>query len=145
MDERRESIEYLSHSSEETLRHGEAFGSLLCENQVVAFFGDLGSGKTTFIKGIAKQICKVPLHSVVSPTFTYLHVYTGQVDIFHFDLYRIPSREAFIGLGFHEYLGKDGICLIEWAEHISSLLPENTIHVNIETLSETSRKISVVL
>ncbi len=129
-------------SAEETFQVGVELAQKLTPQDVVAFFGDLGAGKTTLVRGIASYFGVEP-HSVCSPTFTYLNIYQGQPCIYHFDLYRIEKESQFLAAGFEEYL-KAGICCIEWAEKIASLLPVDTYKVLIEmgeTLSH--RKIHI--
>lgn len=126
-------------SAEETFAAGFSFGKTLTSNSIVAFFGELGAGKTTFIKGL------VSAHSsdtVTSPTFTYLHIYPGTLPIYHFDLYRLRSDKDFTDLGFGEYFQSEGICLIEWSEKIDLLLPKKTIRITLEHRGGDHRTIS---
>lgn len=128
-----------TRSSEETFLAGLSLGKTLKPNSVVAFFGELGAGKTTFIKGFVSTLSP---ETVTSPTFSYLHIYRGpQYNIYHFDLYRLRSEKDFIDLGFGEYLKNDGICLIEWAEKIGPILPSDTIRVSFEHRGEDRRAI----
>lgn len=129
-----------SHSSEETFQAGVHFAKSLEGSEVVAFFGDLGSGKTTFLKGMISTLANCKPDEITSPTFTYLHIYEGPV--FHFDLYRLSSPKQFGE--FSEYLQGKGVCCIEWAEKIQELLPPNTIRISIEYLGENSRSIHIL-
>jgi tRNA threonylcarbamoyladenosine biosynthesis protein TsaE len=101
--------------------------------RVVAFMGPLGSGKTTFIRALARQLgVTVP---ITSPTFTYLGVYPipGEQQLFHFDLYRITSAAQFYAAGFNEYLGQpNSYVFIEWPELVRSVLPVNALLVYLE-------------
>lgn len=115
---------FCTASSEETEQLGEALAEEVEKGQVIAFFGDLGSGKTTLIKGLASKLAGAGREEVSSPTFVYLHIYQGVQTVFHFDLYRLKQEQDFIDMGFFEYLETDGICLIEWPERIASLLPK---------------------
>jgi len=126
-----------THSAEETFLAGFSLGTTLKPNSIVAFFGDLGAGKTTFIKGLVSSLSP---EIVTSPTFTYLHIYAA--NIYHFDLYRLRSEKDFIDLGFAEYFARDGICLIEWAEKIIAILPDHTIRIFLEHKGEDRRTIS---
>lgn len=110
-------------SPEETFQIGSQFGQTLGSPCIIALSGDLGAGKTTFIRGIASSL-GADEREVCSPTFTYLNIYQGRIPIYHFDLYRIPTEKEFEAAGFDEYLHADGICCIEWSEKISSLLQE---------------------
>jgi tRNA threonylcarbamoyladenosine biosynthesis protein TsaE len=132
----------LCHSEEETIKCGEVFGSSLQSNSVVCFFGDLGSGKTTFIKGLVKGYCGYSKDLVNSPTFVYLNIYTAEKTVYHFDLYRLRDSDEFLSMGFDEMFDAGGICLLEWSERIENILPENRINVSIEHMGDVLRKIT---
>jgi len=119
-------IAIVTASAEETFQAGLQLGQTIETPCVIAFYGDLGAGKTTFIRGIASAV-SADVQEVCSPTFTYLNIYYGNTAIYHFDLYRIPTEEEFIAAGFDEYLNAGGICCIEWSEKISSFLQEQTL------------------
>lgn len=118
-------MRYISHSEAETEKIGEEFAEYLGANSVVAFFGDLGAGKTAFIRGICRRL---GVKSVHSPTFGLLNEYEGRIPIYHFDAYRIDA-DGWYDAGFDEYLEAGGICLIEWAENIE-LPPCNEVHIS---------------
>ncbi len=120
---------YFFSSYEEVKNWAAGFVSLLRKNTVVALHGNLGAGKTSFVKACAPFLGIAP-SLVTSPTFSYLHVYEGDFFLYHFDLYRIFSLEDFLHLGFEEYFTKTGICLIEWPEKIASILPKETLHLH---------------
>lgn len=111
----------LSASPEETFRCGMEFGQSLEIPCLIALRGDLGAGKTTFIRGMACSL-GADEREVCSPTFTYLNIYQGRAPIYHFDLYRIPTESEFTAAGFDEFLHAGGVCCIEWSEKIPSLL-----------------------
>lgn len=115
-----------SHSSEETHAIGFRLGKTLPKGSVLCFYGDLGAGKTTLIRGIVEGINGVS--AVRSPTFTYVNLYGN---VHHYDLYRLEDEEAFLARGLDEPFGTDAICLIEWPERIASLLPANALTVRI--------------
>jgi len=131
----------ITHSEEETLAFGEKFGKTLVPNNIVCFFGNLGAGKTTFIKGIvaAQGIS----HHVNSPTFVYLNQYEGKIPVYHFDLYRLKNADEFLSMGFDELLFAGGIACLEWSERIAELLPKDCIKIEIEHLNQNSRKITI--
>jgi tRNA threonylcarbamoyladenosine biosynthesis protein TsaE len=131
-------------SAEETHSLGKVFGQSLPVNAIVAFFGDLGAGKTTFIRGLVDGIGSIDLRDVCSPTFTFLNIYSGNQMVFHFDLYRLPREEEFFAAGFDEYFNAGGICCIEWAEKIGSSLPSQAFNVSFSYLSEKARQIEIV-
>lgn len=107
----------------------------------MCLFGDLGAGKTTLVKGIAKGLQKkgrLENHSqegmesqVTSPTFTYLNIYAGSPPLYHFDLYRLRDGDEFLSMGFEEFLHGSGICCLEWSEKITPLIPPEAIQVTL--------------
>jgi len=135
--------QYISHSSAETRALGEEFGRQLPPNSIVCFYGDLGAGKTTFIKGLAAGILETSGEEVVSPTFTYLNVYRGKKTLYHFDLYRLRDVDEFLSMGFDETFDAGGICCIEWAEKISPLKLSKVWTIEITHFSENEREIKV--
>lgn len=107
----------------------------------VALYGDLGAGKTVFVRGFTGIAS--PGSRVKSPTYTIVNEYRkGKTPVFHFDLYRIGSTEELDGFGFDEYVA-NGLCIAEWSENLGDMLPENTIRVTIEKSGETERTITV--
>lgn len=112
------------------------------EGAVLCFFGDLGAGKTTLIKGIAAS-AGVPVQQVNSPTFVYMNLYEGSKSIVHFDLYRLENATQFLSMGFDEYLFNDAIVCIEWSERIKELLPDEIMEVTMEHKGEGVREIQV--
>lgn len=131
------------HSADELEQFGKEWAALLPPGAVVALFGDLGAGKTTFVRGIAASIEGIDSQSISSPTFTLFHLYPGAVPLYHFDLYRLPHCDEFVNAGFDEYFETQGICCIEWAEKITPLLPEHTWRVTLSYLGPHSRHISI--
>lgn len=133
--------EYITHSAEETIALGNRIGKMLPENSIVCLFGDLASGKTTLVKGIA-EACSSP-QPVTSPTFVYLHIYEGARILYHFDLYRLQNPEEFLAMGFDEHLFAGGVCCIEWSERIASLLPQHCMRITMSHAEQGTRKITV--
>ena len=132
-------------TAEETMAFAREFSSRLRPNDVLCFFGDLGSGKTTFIKGLVEGASGYSADAVGSPTFTYLNIYTGPRQVvFHFDLYRLRDVDEFLSMGFDEYMNAGGICCIEWSERIAELLPAHYIRVLMSLSDEGGRKIEIV-
>ena len=124
--------EYFLSSHEETLALGEEMSQLIHPQSLICFFGDLGAGKTTFIKGLARGF-GIEAASVCSPTFQYLNIYQGtrKIELFHFDLYRLKNAEEFLSMGFDEYLANSGVTCIEWAERIRSIIPKQAITISM--------------
>ena len=120
---------YISYSPEETQNIAAAFAQNLRRGDVVALYGGLGAGKTAFVKGVTRALgCT---DEVSSPTFTLVNEYLGQLPVYHFDVYRLEQLSQSDSEWIDEYLFGDGVCLVEWAENIRSLLPEGTIRVEL--------------
>lgn len=136
-------MEILTKSAEETIELGKSIGTKLKPGAIVAFYGELGSGKTTMIKGICLGLGVEEQAIVKSPSFVMVNEYQGKWPIYHIDLYRIKNLQEISSIGFDEYLYAKGICLIEWAEKIENELPINIIKVELEVLSAFERKVKV--
>lgn len=126
-------MEKLLHiaSEKETEQIGEAIGQAAEPGTVVALIGDLGTGKTTLTKSIARGLGVT--ETVTSPTFNIIREYkTGRIPLYHFDVYRIGDPDEMFELGYEEYFYGDGICVVEWADIIEELLPEDAVIIRIE-------------
>lgn len=134
---------YISHSAAETMEWGRRLGKRLPLHSVVCLFGDLAAGKTTLIKGLVAGAANIDPSEVQSPTFTYLHIYSGERKVYHFDLYRLRDVDEFLSMGFDEYFEADGICCIEWSERIASYLPQECICITLTHEGDDKRKITV--
>ena len=139
---------YTTISTEETISIACAFAGNLQRGDVVALYGDLGSGKTQFVKGVCRT-WKVRTQAT-SPSFVILNRYDGvdasgnEFFIYHFDLYRVKSLTELYDLGYEEFLQGDGICLIEWAEMLGDLLPERRYDVRLSAgAGENERRIEI--
>ncbi|MEX0723432.1 MAG: tRNA (adenosine(37)-N6)-threonylcarbamoyltransferase complex ATPase subunit type 1 TsaE [Gracilimonas sp.] len=131
-----------SNSVDETIQAGFEFGKQLKAGDVVRLEGDLGAGKTHFVKGVASFFGISP-ESVSSPTYTLIHEYSGELPVYHFDCYRLKSEQEALEIGAEEYFYGDGVCLVEWPAIIDSLIPEEAIRVEISHLSDSKRTISI--
>ena len=127
----RNTVVYETHSEEETAALGERLGQQALPGQVFCLNGDLGVGKTVFTKGFAKGL---GIDEVISsPTFTIKKSYEeGRIPLCHFDVYRIEDEDEMEEVGFREEFYGDGVCLVEWAENIRDVLPEDAVEVTIE-------------
>jgi tRNA threonylcarbamoyladenosine biosynthesis protein TsaE len=136
-------VKHLSHSVADTERIASDLAQQLRGGECIALHGDLGAGKTQFVRGVVRGLGGSE-RSVSSPTFVLLNVYpTGRLKVFHLDAYRIHSPEDFDAIGFTELLDQAGIVAIEWPERIADLLPEKAIHVRIESIGESDREIEI--
>ncbi len=134
-------LEFISTSPEKTEEIAFSLAETLTGGEVIAFSGDLGSGKTCFTRGLAKGLGFSG--AVTSPTFALVNEYIGgRFPLYHFDMYRINSWEDLYSTGFFEYLD-NGIIAAEWSENIAAALPENTIFVDIEKIDDNTRKIII--
>jgi tRNA threonylcarbamoyladenosine biosynthesis protein TsaE len=129
-----------TNSEKETKALASQIGSILSKGTVIALSGELGAGKTTFSQGLAEGL-EVKEY-VDSPTFSILKIYEGRLPLYHMDVYRL-DEESLEDLGLDEYLFGDGVCLVEWPSRIASLLPKDTIPIDIEVLSNGKRAISI--
>ena len=130
-----------THCEEETEALGERLAKCLHAGAVVALYGDLGAGKTAFVRGMARGLDI--RESVTSPTFTIVNEYPGDPALFHFDMYRLRSAEELYGIGWEDYLDRNGICVTEWSERIEEALPEDAVRVTIRRLSDTERSVAI--
>ncbi len=128
-------------SVDETLELGKKIGSHLKKGDCVSLRGSLGAGKTVIAKGIALSLGIE--EAIVSPTFTLVQEYEGKEKLYHLDIYRLSGEDEFESMGGEEFLYPDGISLIEWSEKIDSMLPENTIYINITINDDLSRTIEI--
>ena len=138
-------IQIVTENQENTILVAEKFAKSLFAPCVVALEGDLGAGKTTFAKGVARSLgIKEP---ITSPTFTIMNEYQGtKTKLFHFDLYRLEDPEEFHAMGFEEYFDLttlDGISLVEWPSNCPNILPERRFDVKITKQGENKRLIEI--
>jgi tRNA threonylcarbamoyladenosine biosynthesis protein TsaE len=127
----------------ETVRLGRRIGRLLHPGDIVALMGELGTGKTHLIKGLAAGAGIKESSYVSSPSFTFIHEYSGKVPFHHIDLYRLGAEKEAEDLGLEEVLESAGITAIEWADKIASLLPEERLLIRLSYVGEHSRSIEV--
>jgi tRNA threonylcarbamoyladenosine biosynthesis protein TsaE len=134
-------MEILSNSEFETEQAGAALGARLPAGAVVALYGDLGAGKTAFVRGMAAGM-GIKAH-VNSPTFTIVNEYLGPRPLFHFDMYRLRSAEELFDIGWEDYLGRGGVCVVEWSENVAEAFDGTEWRVSIDKLGETARRITI--
>jgi tRNA threonylcarbamoyladenosine biosynthesis protein TsaE len=134
-------VKVITHSEEETIELGKSLAKKLKKGDIVALYGELGSGKTTLIKGIVSAFGYQKI--VKSPSFTIIAIYLAEIPLYHIDLYRIEDEKEIENLGIFEYLYGEGISLIEWAERIEKDLPPKRINIRIKILSEKEREFEI--
>lgn len=135
-------IELLSSSEEDTVRVARALGEILAPGDVVALTGELGAGKTIFCKGVGEAL-GIPRGRIVSPSFTIVTEHRGRHLLCHIDVYRLSSEEEALDIGLDELLSGDRVCLVEWADKIRILLPNDCIRITFHILSGERRRLSV--
>lgn len=133
-----------SKSPSETIRFGKQIGRLLQPGDVVALMGELGAGKTQFIKGLAQGAGVERSAYVSSPSFTLINEYRGKTPFYHIDLYRLEEEKEAEELGLEEFFQGEGITAIEWADRIPSLLPVEFLRVQIHYTGKQARSIEMV-
>jgi tRNA threonylcarbamoyladenosine biosynthesis protein TsaE len=129
---------FISNSTDETAAVGGQYASTAQAGDVFALSGDLGAGKTQFVKGLVAGLgSNAP---VTSPTFTILHEYEGgRLPAYHFDFYRLETRETALRLGLDDYFFGEGVAIVEWADRFPDLIPDGAQWILFELKSETSR------
>lgn len=132
-----------SNSIDETIAIGKQFAEELKQGDIVCLNGNLGAGKTHFVKGVA-SFFGVNEAEVNSPTFTLINEYSGTLPIYHFDCYRLKNEQEALEIGAEEYLFGEGVSLIEWPERINSLLPDETIKVELNHAGDSKRIIRIL-
>ncbi len=133
----------ITRSPEETVALGERLAQELKPGACLALVGELGAGKTTLIKGLARGL-GIAEDEVLSPTFVLIREYRqGRLPLFHVDAYRITDADELREIGLEEYLLSDGITVIEWADRVLSIIPPSCLEVKLEILSELERRITI--
>ena len=132
----------VTNSALETRLLGEQLAERLQAGDVVVLEGELGAGKSELARGIARGLGVS--ETVTSPSFTILNVYeSGKIPLYHFDWYRLENEEELYELGMDEYLGGDGIAVVEWAERCPDAVPDGAIRIRLEVTGENEREIAV--
>ena len=130
-----------THAERETEDAGERLAKCLHAGAVVALYGDLGAGKTAFVRGMARGL--ELREQVSSPTFTIVNEYPGTPALFHFDMYRLKNAEELYAIGWDDYLARDGIVVTEWTENVEEAIPADAVRVTIERTGDTGRRIRI--
>lgn len=133
---------FVSDSPADTKKIAADLAATLSGGEVIAFYGDLGMGKTCFVSGLAEGLgfCG----EVSSPTFAIINEYLGgRLNLYHFDMYRVSGWDDLYSTGYFEYMESGGVLAVEWSENIEAALPENVIRVTIKRTSESERQIII--
>ena len=133
--------EFISHSEAETEALGARLAAGLPGGAVVAMYGDLGAGKTAFVRGMARGMgldCRVS-----SPTFTIVNEYLGPRELIHFDMYRLSGADELFDIGWEDYLSRGAVCAVEGSENVQDAFFGDEVRVTIEKCSDTERKITI--
>ena len=134
-------MEYITNSPEETEALGEKLAAHLNPGTVLAYYGDLGAGKTAFTRGLARGLGF--REQVTSPTYTIVNEYLGgRLPLFHFDMYRLSSDDDLWDIGWEDYLDRQGVCAVEWSERVPQAVA-GAITVRIEKLGDDTRRITI--
>ena len=134
---------FITNSPEETEALGARLARALEPGAVVAFTGDLGAGKTAFVRGLARGLGI--RDRVTSPTFTVVNEYEGgRLPLFHFDLYRLGCADELFDIGWEDYLARGGVCAVEWSERMEELLEPGTIRVDLRRGEDEDRRVITV-
>ncbi|MBA2123333.1 tRNA (adenosine(37)-N6)-threonylcarbamoyltransferase complex ATPase subunit type 1 TsaE [bacterium Unc6] len=137
------SRQFISTSVKKTQDIGKILGQNLQNGSIIALFGELGTGKTTLTRGIAKGLGIKNIDFVISPSFVLIREYEGKIPLYHIDLYRLKKTSDILSLGIEEYFYGDGVCVIEWAEKIKTLLPDEKIDIKMFYENLDKRKIKI--
>lgn len=129
-----------THSEMETIELAQNFESEKFKNMIICLDGELGSGKTVFTKGIANALGIT--ESITSPTYTIVKEYNGELPLYHMDVYRLDGNAT--GIGLEEYFNKGGVVVIEWADTIKDILPENRLEIKFKVIDENKRLLTLI-
>lgn len=132
---------YISKSESDTEQIGELFSASIPDGSVVAMYGELGAGKTAFVRGMARGMnidCRVS-----SPTFTIVNEYLGERQLIHFDMYRLNSSDELFDIGWEDYLRRNAVCVVEWSEKVEDAFFGDEYVVTIDKLSDNERSITI--
>ena len=136
-------MEHVTNSPSETEALGESLAGQLEPGTVIAFSGDLGAGKTAFVRGLARGLGVQ--ERVTSPTFTIVNEYEGgRLPLFHFDMYRLGSADELFDIGWEDYLARGGVCAVEWSENVSDALDNDCLRVDIRRGENDDQRIITI-
>lgn len=132
----------ISHSEKETMDLAKAFAKSVDVGDIICLEGELGAGKTYFVKGFVRAFGIDP-DEVSSPTFSIIQEYHGEIPVYHFDFYRIEKKEEALEIGAEEYFYNRGVCIIEWPDRVKDLIPEQCKFIKIKQTGPETRSIQM--
>jgi tRNA threonylcarbamoyladenosine biosynthesis protein TsaE len=132
----------ISHTPQETERIGSLLGTMLIPGDVIALAGELGSGKTTLVRGLAQGM-GFSGEEVASPSFTLVNEYDGPLPLFHIDLYRLRDAGELREIGYEEYVSEAGVAVIEWADRVLDAIPNESLWITLRYHSTEQREIEM--
>ena len=133
-------MKLVSHNATQTIRLGKRLARHLKAGDIVCLFGNLGSGKTTFTKGIAEGL-KIKKEKVNSPTFVLMNAHDGKLPLFHFDLYRLDDLKEIAAIGYEDFFYDNGVTVIEWADKLKKFLPKDYLAIHLSMKDKDRRVI----
>lgn len=137
--------EYISESISDTEKIAAEIAEKLKGGGFLALYGEMGAGKTAFVRGLIKALCPECLPLVHSPTFAIVNEYIGRnVRIYHFDLYRLRDEDDLLSTGFYDYIEGGGITVTEWSENFETAIPPEAIKLKIERTGENERRFTLI-
>jgi len=134
----------ITRSPEATHALGRTLGKHLLTAAVITLYGDLGSGKTVLVQGLAKGLSVPDAYTVTSPSYTLINEYPGRLTLYHVDLYRLAGGSDFDDIGLYDILAGDGVVAIEWSERLEADLVKERLCIHMETIDDTSRRIVLI-
>jgi len=134
-------VELITHTPQETERIGELVGFMLTRGDIIALAGELGTGKTTLVRGMAQGM-GIKGSEVASPSFTLVNVYEAPLPLYHIDLYRLDDEGDLLGIDYEEYIRGDGAVVIEWADRIPRAVPPECLWIRLRYLDAERREIA---
>ena len=133
-----------SHSVAETEQVAAEIAKRIENGGFLALYGGMGAGKTTFVRGLVKELCPECINLVHSPTFAIVNEYVGEIiSLYHFDLYRLTDEDDLYSTGFYDYIEQGGIVITEWSELFEDSIPKDALKLRIESIDESTRRFTI--
>ncbi|MBE6683556.1 MAG: tRNA (adenosine(37)-N6)-threonylcarbamoyltransferase complex ATPase subunit type 1 TsaE [Ruminococcaceae bacterium] len=133
-----------SHSVAETEQVAAEIAKRIENGGFLALYGGMGAGKTTFVRGLVKELCPECINLVHSPTFAIVNEYVGEkMSLYHFDLYRLTDEDDLYSTGFYDYIEQGGIVITEWSELFEDSIPKDALKLRIESIDESTRRFTI--